>query len=182
MSHHARNQASVAAAMITAGAVPKTKSRISRTADTSESISSARSDSAHLLAACARGSYGWVSDRVDGRASGIHSVPLGRRAAVERKVSRHAYPTAAAFVPDAGDLAALARAARACQGCDLYQSASQTVFGEGAADAAVVLIGEQPGDIEDRQGKPFAGPAGRLLDSALSDAGIPAAARMSRTP
>lgn len=86
---------------------------------------------------------------------------------------RHGYPTAAAFVPDNGDLAVLARASLGCQGCDLYQNASQTVFGEGAADAAVVLIGEQPGDMEDRQGKPFVGPAGRLLDRALSDAGLP---------
>jgi uracil-DNA glycosylase family protein len=85
---------------------------------------------------------------------------------------RHGYPTAAAFVPDTGGLAALARAALGCQGCDLYERAGQTVFGEGAADAAVVLIGEQPGDMEDRQGKPFVGPAGRLLDTALSDASI----------
>lgn len=87
--------------------------------------------------------------------------------------ARHGYPTAAAFIPDGGDLAALARAALGCQGCDLYAGASQTVFGEGAADAEVVLVGEQPGDIEDRQGKPFVGPAGRLLDTALGDAGIP---------
>lgn len=86
---------------------------------------------------------------------------------------RHGYPTAAAFVPDTGDLGALARAALGCQGCDLYERASQTVFGEGAADADVVLVGEQPGDMEDRQGKPFVGPAGRLLDKALGDAGIP---------
>ncbi len=86
---------------------------------------------------------------------------------------RHGYPTAAAFVPDTGDLAAVAQAARGCRGCDLYEHASQTVFGEGAPDADVVLIGEQPGDMEDRQGKPFVGPAGRLLDTALSDAGIP---------
>jgi uracil-DNA glycosylase len=84
----------------------------------------------------------------------------------------HGYPTATAFVPDTGDLAALARAALGCQGCDLYERASQTVFGEGAADAAVVLVGEQPGDVEDRKGKPFVGPAGRLLDTALSDARI----------
>ena len=85
---------------------------------------------------------------------------------------RHRYPTAAAFVPDKGDLAALADAALGCEGCDLYERASQTVFGEGAADADVVLIGEQPGDMEDRQGKPFVGPAGRILDRALGDAGI----------
>ena len=87
--------------------------------------------------------------------------------------NQHGYPTAAAFVPDTGDLAALARAALGCQGCDLYENASQTVFGEGAPHAAIVLVGEQPGDVEDRQGKPFVGPAGRLLDTALSDAGIP---------
>lgn len=86
---------------------------------------------------------------------------------------RRTFPTAAAFVPDTGDLAALARAARGCEGCDLYARASQTVFGEGAADADVVLVGEQPGDVEDRQGKPFVGPAGRLLDRALGEAGIP---------
>jgi uracil-DNA glycosylase family protein len=85
---------------------------------------------------------------------------------------RHRYPTAAPFVPEDGDLAALAKAALGCQGCDLYEHASQTVFGEGAADASIVLVGEQPGDQEDKQGKPFVGPAGRLLDRALGDAGI----------
>lgn len=84
----------------------------------------------------------------------------------------HGYPTAAAFVPDKGNLAALASAALGCEGCDLYERATQTVFGEGSADAEVVLVGEQPGDSEDRQGRPFVGPAGRLLDSALGDAGI----------
>lgn len=86
---------------------------------------------------------------------------------------RHDYPTAAPFVPHNGDVAALAAAAAGCRGCDLYERASQTVFGEGADDAGVVLIGEQPGDMEDRQGKPFVGPAGRVLDKALGDAGIP---------
>lgn len=86
---------------------------------------------------------------------------------------RHGYPTAAAFVPDTGDLDAVAQAALGCEGCDLYREASQTVFGEGAADADIVLVGEQPGDQEDRQGKPFVGPAGRLLDRALEEAGIP---------
>ena len=82
-------------------------------------------------------------------------------------------PTAAPFVPPGGDLAALAAAALGCQGCELHERASQAVFGEGPANAEVVLIGEQPGDMEDRQGKPFVGPAGRLLDTALRDAGIP---------
>jgi uracil-DNA glycosylase len=85
---------------------------------------------------------------------------------------QHDYPTAAPFVPPEADLDGLAGAARDCHGCDLYEHATQTVFGQGAADADVVLIGEQPGDAEDRQGKPFVGPAGKLLDRALADAGI----------
>jgi uracil-DNA glycosylase family protein len=90
-----------------------------------------------------------------------------------RNGRKEKYPTAAPFVPSSGGIPALAKAARNCRGCDLYERASQTVFGEGAEDADVVLIGEQPGDMEDRQGRPFVGPAGRLLDRALSEAGIP---------
>src|SRR6266513_3081439 len=83
------------------------------------------------------------------------------------------YPGADRFVPGGrASLATVARAARACQGCDLHERATQTVFGQGAADAAVVLIGEQPGDAEDRAGKPFVGSAGKLLDRALAEAGI----------
>lgn len=63
-------------------------------------------------------------------------------------------------------------AAARCQGCPLYRAASQTVFGEGAAGATLMLIGEQPGDQEDRQGRPFVGPAGAVLGSALEAAGI----------
>ena len=70
------------------------------------------------------------------------------------------------------DLDALASAARHCQGCDLYRDADQTVFGEGTPSAQLMLVGEQPGDQEDRAGKPFVGPAGRLLDKALAAAGI----------
>jgi uracil-DNA glycosylase len=85
----------------------------------------------------------------------------------------HGYPGASDFVPaDDASLSAVAKAATGCQGCDLYQRATQTVFGRGSARAAVVLIGEQPGDAEDRQGQPFVGPAGRLLDRALEEAGI----------
>jgi uracil-DNA glycosylase len=76
------------------------------------------------------------------------------------------------FVPQSGGLRALAKAAAGCRGCDLYERATQTVFGAGPARAKVVLVGEQPGDIEDRQGAPFVGPAGRVLDRALADAGI----------
>jgi uracil-DNA glycosylase family protein len=80
---------------------------------------------------------------------------------------------AEAYVP-AGttDLEELRRAAAKCQGCSLYQDATQTVFGAGAASARVVLVGEVPGDQEDRKGAPFVGPAGRLLDKALVEAGI----------
>lgn len=83
------------------------------------------------------------------------------------------YPGAGRFVPgDDASLAAVAQAARGCRGCDLYEHATQTVFGRGPADAAVMLIGEQPGDREDRAGEPFVGPAGQLLDRALAEAGI----------
>jgi uracil-DNA glycosylase family protein len=66
----------------------------------------------------------------------------------------------------------LAEAAAHCQGCPLYRNAAQTVFGEGRASARLVLVGEQPGDQEDLQGRPFVGPAGQLLDWALEKAGI----------
>jgi DNA polymerase len=66
----------------------------------------------------------------------------------------------------------LAEAARSCEACPLYRDATQTVFGEGPAHAKLVLVGEQPGDEEDRKGQPFVGPAGRLLDQILLDAGI----------
>ncbi|WP_238578595.1 UdgX family uracil-DNA binding protein, partial [Inquilinus limosus] len=67
----------------------------------------------------------------------------------------------------------LAAEARGCTRCPLYKPATQTVFGEGPAGAAVVFVGEQPGDQEDRQGRPFVGPAGRIFDQALAEAGIP---------
>jgi uracil-DNA glycosylase len=66
----------------------------------------------------------------------------------------------------------LAREAAGCTQCDLYQRATATVFGAGRARASLVLVGEQPGDQEDKQGQPFVGPAGRLLDQALHDSGI----------
>jgi uracil-DNA glycosylase len=85
-------------------------------------------------------------------------------------MARQQYPTAAAFVPESTSLTELAGAAQRCQGCDLYANATQTVFGQGAAGAPVLLVGEQPGDVEDRRGEPFVGPAGKLLDRALADA------------
>jgi len=80
--------------------------------------------------------------------------------------------SAADFIPSAPTLPNLRQAAKDCTGCDLYQRATQTVFGEGAAHAKIVFVGEQPGDQEDLQGHPFVGPAGRLLDKALVEAGI----------
>jgi DNA polymerase len=80
--------------------------------------------------------------------------------------------TAAPFVPAAADLDELRSAAARCRGCHLYEPATQTVFGEGRRTSRVVLVGEQPGDQEDRAGRPFVGPAGKLLDKALTEAGI----------
>jgi uracil-DNA glycosylase family protein len=77
-----------------------------------------------------------------------------------------------AEVPSRGGLAALRRAAADCHGCDLYKDATQTVFGDGPDNARLVMVGEQPGDQEDIQGEPFVGPAGKLLDRALAEAGI----------
>lgn len=76
------------------------------------------------------------------------------------------------FLPADRRLPSLADAARGCQGCALWEHASQTVFGHGASDASIMLVGEQPGDWEDVEGMPFVGPAGRLLARALSDANI----------
>lgn len=80
--------------------------------------------------------------------------------------------TAANFVPENADLDELRAAAAGCRGCDLYRDATQTVFGAGPGDARVLMLGEQPGDQEDRKGEPFVGPAGKLLDRALEEAGI----------
>jgi DNA polymerase len=76
------------------------------------------------------------------------------------------------FVPEHKTLPALREAVQSCRGCDLYSNATQPVFGEGAWDAEVLFVGEQPGDKEDLAGKPFVGPAGQLLDRALEEAGI----------
>jgi uracil-DNA glycosylase len=81
--------------------------------------------------------------------------------------------SAAPFVPNSSSIKTLTVAAHACRGCDLYKSATQVVFGDGPKAAPVMFVGEQPGDQEDRQGAPFVGPAGALLDKALADAGIP---------
>lgn len=82
------------------------------------------------------------------------------------------WPTAAPFVPPTTDLDALREAAAGCRGCPLWEPASQVVFGRGQTSARLLLLGEQPGDVEDREGLPFVGPAGRLLVSALDEADV----------
>jgi DNA polymerase len=79
---------------------------------------------------------------------------------------------AAELIPDHPTIKAVRDAARGCEACDLYKRGTQTVFGEGAPQAALLLVGEQPGDAEDLSGRPFVGPAGKLLDKALAEAGI----------
>lgn len=86
-------------------------------------------------------------------------------ASIERPGAQH-------WVPDAGGLAQLRRAAPDCRGCELYRDATQLVFSTGRAGAPLMLVGEQPGDREDREGRPFVGPAGRILTSAVEAAGI----------
>jgi DNA polymerase len=80
--------------------------------------------------------------------------------------------TAAAFIPERPTLPVLQERARACTACELYKRGTQTVFGEGRGPARVMLVGEQPGHEEDLAGRPFVGPAGKLLDRALEAAGI----------
>jgi DNA polymerase len=91
---------------------------------------------------------------------------------MEATKQRPAPATAADFVPKSFELTVLADAAAGCKGCDLYCHATQTVFGEGRADSSVMFVGEQPGDNEDLAGKPFVGPAGKMFDRGLDDAGI----------
>jgi uracil-DNA glycosylase family protein len=79
---------------------------------------------------------------------------------------------AEAFLPDRISMRALREAAAGCRGCGLYEKATQTVFGEGRRNARMMLVGEMPGDHEDREGRPFVGPAGRELDRALESLGI----------
>jgi uracil-DNA glycosylase family protein len=80
--------------------------------------------------------------------------------------------SAAVLIPDRPTLAKLRDAAAGCKACDLWKTGTQTVFGEGSPSAEVVFVGEQPGDHEDLQGRPFVGPAGKLLDKAMVEAGI----------
>lgn len=80
--------------------------------------------------------------------------------------------SAADFLPERLSLPALRQAAAVCRGCDLYKRATQTVFGEGTRNALLMFVGEQPGDVEDRQGRPFVGPAGQMLDAVLEEVQI----------
>jgi uracil-DNA glycosylase family protein len=89
-----------------------------------------------------------------------------------KRLSDGAGGSAADYLPRKLTLPALRRAAAVCEGCPLYRDATQTVFGEGPADAQIVLVGETPGDQEDQQGQPFVGPAGKVLDEALIEAGL----------
>ena len=88
------------------------------------------------------------------------------------KMGREQKGSAAEFVPEAKSIGELRTAAVGCKGCGLYECATQVVFGEGPEDARVVMVGEQPGDEEDTRGRPFVGPAGRLLDKAMAEAGL----------
>jgi len=87
-------------------------------------------------------------------------------------VPKSPFPGAGPFLPKSRTIPSLTNAVDGCRGCDLYLHATQGVLGEGDSNARIVLVGEQPGDEEDRQKRPFVGPAGKLLDRALADAGI----------
>jgi len=80
--------------------------------------------------------------------------------------------SAAELIPDRPTIAKVRAAAKQCKACDLYKRGTQTVFGEGGGNRPLMLVGEQPGDAEDLSGHPFVGPAGKLLDRALAEAGI----------
>jgi DNA polymerase len=87
-------------------------------------------------------------------------------------MTRASFVGADEFVPSRAGIAALTAAVQRCRGCDLFETATQAVFSRGPADAALVLVGEQPGDLKDREGSPFVGPAGHLLERAMGDAGV----------
>jgi len=88
-------------------------------------------------------------------------------------VTRTSHPSAYEFIPPNPTIPRLWQAAQGCRACDLYKLGTQAVLGEGPRQAAILLIGEQPGDQEDLAGRPFVGPAGRVLDEALAEVGIP---------
>jgi DNA polymerase len=85
----------------------------------------------------------------------------------------NAHRPAEALIPKSATIASLRKAAAGCEACELWEAATQTVFGEGSERSRLMMVGEQPGDREDMEGRPFVGPAGRILDEALEAAGIP---------
>jgi len=93
-------------------------------------------------------------------------------AAIPNAKSAEEQETAEPFIPPRPTIKNMTIAVQDCKGCDLYKNATQAVFGEGAASARCIIVGEQPGNDEDLSGKPFVGPAGKLLDRGLADAGI----------
>jgi uracil-DNA glycosylase len=101
---------------------------------------------------------------------GFDGTTLGYPRLVPRQLSLD--ETAAPLVPDKPSILKLKEAAAGCTACPLHETGTQTVFGEGTSKAEVMFVGEQPGDQEDLQGRPFVGPAGKLLDQALKEAGI----------
>jgi DNA polymerase len=113
-----------------------------------------------------------LRDTGDPQVRRLVALALGAREAAARLEGGRA-GSARPFVIAGGTLAELREAARRCTGCELYRHARQTVFGEGPADAPVMVVGEQPGDQEDLRGTPFVGPAGEVLDRALSEVGLP---------
>ena len=119
-----------------------------------------------------------LDDRTDPMVRRLHGLAAQGRREAERAERQEVLRLeaegggAASFVPGSADLAALAAAAKRCQGCALYRDATQTVFGRGRANARVMLVGEQPGDQEDLRDAPFVGPAGEVLDRALHEVGL----------
>jgi uracil-DNA glycosylase family protein len=115
-------------------------------------------------------SHGWPIFRIGSWAKMRTHPPVRRKAtAVSKKPNEEFGP---APVPPNANLAKLRAAAKKCTACPLHRLGTQTVFGEGSEDARIFLLGEQPGDQEDIQGRPFVGPAGSMLDRALAEAGI----------
>jgi uracil-DNA glycosylase len=96
----------------------------------------------------------------------------GRATHLTGMAKRSATAAQPSLLPLAGTLEEVRERAKDCKACDLYKNATQTVFGEGAERPKIMFVGEQPGDQEDLQGRPFVGPAGKLLDSAMEEAGV----------
>jgi uracil-DNA glycosylase len=112
----------------------------------------------------------WQAANVD---SGFQSSIVNRQSSIYNRVMvKKSDKSAMPLIPEKLTLPSLREAARDCKACDLWKSGTQTVFGEGGRRARIIFVGEQPGHEEDLSGKPFVGPAGRLLDQALEEAGI----------